>query len=224
MRIKILVLSLVCLFFISGCEKNLPTSPDIPELLLPTIVYFRADPREIDPGKSSGLSWSVTGATKVEINQGIGIVEAQGSVEVTPSTSGHYILTATNEQGTIDEGLVIEVRNFLAWVPFSFPSISMSDFCLEPVISLEGTLSNTSYTKDAYNIVLHVLPTSFDWTFELTFYGGQSTCLQRGRGVSVVLNWPISREVCRQLVAWGLHEKQKWTTRLTWDTGYCRYP
>ena len=41
---------------------------------------FRASPSTVEPGESATLSWNVSGATSVSIDQGIGTVSAIGSI------------------------------------------------------------------------------------------------------------------------------------------------
>ena len=66
----------------------------------PTINSFNASPSPIAPGDTSMLSWNVSGATTISINQGIGNVALTGSRTVTPSATTVYILTATNAAGS----------------------------------------------------------------------------------------------------------------------------
>ena len=69
---------------------NLYTSP------FPVIEYFDAKPVAISPGEATTLSWSVVGATTVEIDQGVGIVVLKGTTKVSPSGTNTYTLTAVN--------------------------------------------------------------------------------------------------------------------------------
>lgn len=66
---------------------------------LPSISYFVPNPPMINAGDSSTLSWSVSGATTIEINEGIGNVNPVDSVSVSPGTTTSYTLTATNAFG-----------------------------------------------------------------------------------------------------------------------------
>jgi len=59
-----------------------------------SVVFFTATPDTIVEGESAVLSWSVLNATDVSVNQGIGEVDAVGSVSVSPSSSKTYTLTA----------------------------------------------------------------------------------------------------------------------------------
>jgi len=62
----------------------------------PVIELFDAEPEFLAPGQSSVLSWSVVGASLVEIDHGIGPVALKGSRSVSPSEDTIYRLTATN--------------------------------------------------------------------------------------------------------------------------------
>jgi len=66
----------------------------------PAIASFSASPTSINSGGSSVLSWSVTGATSVSIDQQIGVVTASGQRTVRPTATSTYTLTATNAKGT----------------------------------------------------------------------------------------------------------------------------
>lgn len=65
----------------------------------PVIDSFQASPRIINSGETSTLSWKVTGATEVSIDQGVGAVTPLGSMEITPLGTTTYVMTAAN--GTI---------------------------------------------------------------------------------------------------------------------------
>ncbi len=64
----------------------------------PIISSFTASPSSISTGGSSTLSWSVSNASSLSINQGIGTVTGT-SRSVSPSTTTTYTLTATGSTG-----------------------------------------------------------------------------------------------------------------------------
>ncbi|MCU1310917.1 MAG: pyrrolo-quinoline quinone [Candidatus Angelobacter sp.] len=66
----------------------------------PIIVQFSADPTSLGPGQQSKLSWNVSNADKVTIDNGIGDVALVGSTSVSPTATTTYTLTATGAQGT----------------------------------------------------------------------------------------------------------------------------
>jgi serine/threonine-protein kinase len=65
----------------------------------PVIAAFAAQPASIAPGASSTLSWSVSGATSLAIDRGVGTVTGT-SASVRPAATTTYTLTATNAGGT----------------------------------------------------------------------------------------------------------------------------
>ena len=62
---------------------------------------FEATPATIAAGEISILSWQITGAATVEIDNGIGTVATTGEKEVTPAVTTTYKLTATAAGGAI---------------------------------------------------------------------------------------------------------------------------
>ena len=105
--------SLVCMLvllamFVAGCKKKAPPpapppppppveKPAPPPPKAAAITQFTAEPSSIERGQSAMLRWSVTDATNVSIDQGIGTVQANGSRRVFPNDSTTYTLTATGE-------------------------------------------------------------------------------------------------------------------------------
>jgi len=65
----------------------------------PVIASFAAAPSSIAAGGTATLSWSVSGATSLSIDQGIGAVTGS-SRPVSPAATTTYVLTATNAAGS----------------------------------------------------------------------------------------------------------------------------
>ncbi len=65
----------------------------------PSISSFSATPESIGEGKSSTLTWAVTGAIRLTIDQGVGVVTDRTSITVTPAETTVYTLTAENAAG-----------------------------------------------------------------------------------------------------------------------------
>jgi serine/threonine-protein kinase len=65
----------------------------------PVVESFGAQPATIAAGGSSILGWSVTGATQLSIDQGVGTVTGT-SISVSPAVTTIYTLTATNAAGS----------------------------------------------------------------------------------------------------------------------------
>ena len=88
-----LFFAIAVLVFITGCTGASPTTP--------LINSFSPNPPSITAGESSTLSWSVTDATSVTIDNAIGSVALTGATAVNPTTTTTYTLTATNTAGSI---------------------------------------------------------------------------------------------------------------------------
>jgi hypothetical protein len=75
----------------------------------PTVNSFAVSPTKINQGASATLSWDVSNASSVSINQGIGNVSAKSSGVVKPSVTTTYTLTATNSGGTTTRSATLTV-------------------------------------------------------------------------------------------------------------------
>jgi len=67
----------------------------------PVVASFDVNPGTIAKDESSVLSWNASDATAVTIEPGIGNVALTGTRVVSPSETTVYILTATNEAGSV---------------------------------------------------------------------------------------------------------------------------
>ncbi len=74
----------------------------------PSISSFIAIPDSITSGGSSVLSWTVSNATSISIDNGVGIVTGT-SVSVSPTTAKIYTLTATGPGGTVTATATVTV-------------------------------------------------------------------------------------------------------------------
>jgi len=97
-----LFFAMIVLLLISGCNGPSPTTP--------IINSFSALPSTITEGDSSTLSWSVTDATTVVIDQSIGSVALISNTTVSPTTTATYTLTATNTAGSVTATTTITVN------------------------------------------------------------------------------------------------------------------
>jgi hypothetical protein len=102
--------------------------PTVPPASQPTgpvvqtaVQRFAADPPSIEAGSSATLSWEVTGAQEVVIDNGIGKVEGIGGLGVTPRATTTYVLTATGAGGSARAAVKIEVRPKSATPPSAPP-------------------------------------------------------------------------------------------------------
>ncbi|MBI5069705.1 MAG: hypothetical protein HZB56_15840 [Deltaproteobacteria bacterium] len=77
---------------------------------LPRIDSFAASPALVAAGGSSTLSWSVTGADGLELDQGIGAVTGT-SHQVSPSATTTYRLTARNAAGSASAAATVTLAS-----------------------------------------------------------------------------------------------------------------
>ncbi|MCC4772098.1 hypothetical protein FXV91_18590 [Methanosarcina sp. DH2] len=113
---------------LSGPKEYLPSedlpSEDLPSEDLPSIVSFNADSDVIAKGESSNLTWSVSKATEIAIEPGIGTAGLTGSQRIFPEETTTYTLTATNKEGSVSATKVIFVEEpsmLTPSVPISTP-------------------------------------------------------------------------------------------------------
>jgi hypothetical protein len=83
---------------------NPPTTPP------PAIGFFSASPSVISRGQTVTLMWSVSSATSIAIDNGIGDVSRLSSVTVTPQATTTYRLTATNAGGSVTSAATVTVN------------------------------------------------------------------------------------------------------------------
>ena len=70
-----------------------------------------ADPTTVQKGNSVTLHWSAQNAEDLDLEPGVGKVQAIGSVSVTPQESTTYTLTATGPTGTENSAAYVRVSN-----------------------------------------------------------------------------------------------------------------
>jgi hypothetical protein len=100
-----LFFAMVILVFITGCTGESPA--------VPIINSFSASPSTITAGESATLSWSVTNAASVTIDQSVGTVALSGTTTVYPTTTTTYTLTATNTAGSVTATTMVTLGSAL---------------------------------------------------------------------------------------------------------------
>lgn len=101
------------------------------------IVTISADPETINIGNSSVLTWSASYAVYVSIDQGIGNVDPNGSITVSPTQTTTYTITASNPMESVTESVTITV------IPFCITITSPlnNDIISRPDVMVEGTIT-----------------------------------------------------------------------------------
>ena len=106
--------------FAAGCGKKPPIAPPPPPPAAttkpapttpgtPTIASFEVEPSSIERGQSAVVRWSVSNATAIAIDQGIGTVDASGSRRVVPAETTTYTLTAGGPAGNVTAAATVTV-------------------------------------------------------------------------------------------------------------------
>ncbi len=141
------------------------------EVIPPPTINFTISPNTIIEGQTASLEWSTTTAETVTIDNGIGQVDLNGSVQVTPTETTTYTITATGLGGTTTDTKTITVYHIPTVNIFANPNpiiegatstlswnSEYADYCIiEPVIGQvgsNGTISvspseTTTYTVTA---------------------------------------------------------------------------
>ncbi len=117
--------------FASGCAKKTvaaapPPPPPPPVKTIdkapeppakPVIGSFVAEPSAIVKGSPATLRWSVSGASDISVDQGIGSVQASGTRQVFPSSDTTYTLIARGVGGTSSATVSVRVTEPTVAVP-----------------------------------------------------------------------------------------------------------
>jgi len=121
-RAGLLVLLSVLVLFAVGCKKKVPPPPPPPPPAptaiapppppaAPVINSFTAEPSTVEAGQSSTLRWSSTGATDMNIDNGVGAVQSSGMRQVSPRASTSYTLTVRGPGGMDSRSVNVAVNS-----------------------------------------------------------------------------------------------------------------
>src|SRR6266853_4598721 len=121
-KIGAMSLLLILFLFASGCgPKKVPPPPPpprpiadnipptLPNVQKPVIASFSAEPTTIERGQSSLLSWSISGAMDMSIDNGVGSVQSRGQRSVSPANTTTYTLTASGPGGSDTRSVTVSV-------------------------------------------------------------------------------------------------------------------
>jgi len=87
----------------------------------PEILSFTASTNSVFAGFPTTLSWTVSGATSIEIDNGVGpVANPAGSVTVSPLVTTTYTLTALNSDGTSSAQTTVTVD---PGIPVAWPQV-----------------------------------------------------------------------------------------------------
>jgi peptidoglycan-associated lipoprotein len=111
------LLALSLLFFAVGCKKKTPPPPPPPppqpvQPVAPpkaVINSFTVEPSTIEKGQAATLRWSISNATDMSIDQGVGAVQSEGSRQVFPTATTTYTLSVHGPGGDDSKTATVEV-------------------------------------------------------------------------------------------------------------------
>jgi len=98
----------------NGSATAAATVTVVPRGQPPVIASFSASPGSIAPGQGSTLAWSVTNATSLALNPGLGPVSGT-SLQVSPAATTTYTLTAANAAGQVTASATVMVGNAVGY-------------------------------------------------------------------------------------------------------------
>jgi len=93
-----------------GTVNSAPDTVSVNIVALPT-VEISAEPLAIFIGESSTLTWTSTHADTCAIEPGIGSVDLNGSIPVSPTETTTYTITATGSGGTATANFTVTIAN-----------------------------------------------------------------------------------------------------------------
>ena len=85
------------------------TASVVVTVIYPPTVSLSASPQTIQAGQSATLAWSSSNADAITIDNGIGIVGANGSMTVSPAQTTTYTITASGTAGTVTSSATVTV-------------------------------------------------------------------------------------------------------------------
>jgi len=115
------VFTVVLLLSVTACKKKVAAAPPPPPPVVETpppppppaaaarINTFTVEPASIQRGQAATLGWSVANATDINIDQGVGAVQANGNRQITPNNTTTYTLTARSAGGMDSRAVTVTV-------------------------------------------------------------------------------------------------------------------
>lgn len=112
-----LLIALALLIFAAGCRKKTPPPPPPPPVVheappappKAVVSSFTVEPSTIEKGQAATLRWSISNATDMAIDQGVGAVQSEGSRQVFPTATTTYTLSVHGPGGDDSKTATVEV-------------------------------------------------------------------------------------------------------------------
>lgn len=189
----------------------------------PYIQAFQVSPPSIIAGESATLSWSVDGATNLEIQPDVGAVTGN-SVVVSPTSTRTYQLIATNAGGSMTRSVTLEV------LPPE-PAPTIGSFTATPPSIARGASSTLTWSvagATTVSILADVgaspgvvtgssLVVSPEATTTYTLNAANNAGVIASRSVSVAVSAADAPPVIGSFVSWPNTVDYGQSTTLYWD-------
>ena len=118
----------------------------------PVISSFTATPATTSPGRSVTLGWSVSGATSVSVDNGVGDVTNTSSVAVSPTQTTTYTLTASNSSGSTTAVATVTVSPAADTQAPTVPTLISATAKSSTEVDLAWTASTDNVAVTGYQI------------------------------------------------------------------------
>ena len=128
--------------------KNTSPGPQVP-----AISAFTATPSSTAPGQPVTLSWTVSGATAISIDNGVGDVTSLKTATVSPVQTTTYRLTASNSVGTGTATATVTVSTAPDSQPPTSPTLISAAVSGGPRVDLAWTASTDNVGVSGYQIL-----------------------------------------------------------------------
>lgn len=150
-RLTVLVGMFAALAFVGACKKKAqaPPPPPAPTQQAPAqpTVTLNASSTMLQSGQSTTLNWSSTNATDLDLEPGVGKVQAEGSTNVSPTQSTTYTITATGPGGQATANAQITVS--AAPPPQEQPAPNVADLFNQNIKDAFFDLDKSELSSDA---------------------------------------------------------------------------
>jgi uncharacterized protein YkwD len=135
-------------------------TPPGPGPTAPVISSFTANPSTIAAGQTATLLWSVSGATAISIDNGIGDVSTLTSKTISPAQTTTYRLTAMNSGGSVSATITVTVNAMPApdTQPPTAPVLNSAIARSQTQVDLAWTASSDNTAVAGYQILRNGSP------------------------------------------------------------------
>jgi chitodextrinase len=119
----------------------------------PVISSFTAIPSNVVPGQPVNLSWAVSGAASISIDNGVGNVTSLSTATVSPAQTTIYTLTASNSTDTSTATVKVTVGSAVDTQPPTPPTLISATAASPTEVNLLWTASTDNTGIAGYQII-----------------------------------------------------------------------